>query len=139
MSIFQTSLVSSLGKLAEWGQVRLSPFPLLPGAFLFRPRAPYLFATRRRHCARRAAQDTYKAARQAMKGMGQDSKYFSSTKKGASRCEGQTNRARRPAARAPQRVAARNCWRAPHRCLLHRLGFPSRRLSSSLVARRRGV
>jgi hypothetical protein len=46
MSIFQSSLVSSLGKLAEWGQ------------------------------------DTYKAARQAMKGMGQDSKYFSSTKKG---------------------------------------------------------
>jgi hypothetical protein len=137
MSIFQTSLVSSLGKLAEWGQVRLSS-SLSLGPF-FSVRAAYLFATRRRHCARRAAQDTYKAARQAMKGMGQDSKYFSSTKKGASRGEGQTNRARRPAARAPRRVAARNCWRAPHRCLLHRLGFPSRRLSSSLFARRRGV
>ncbi len=47
MSVFQSSIVSTLGRLAEWGQ------------------------------------DTYKAARQAMKGMGQDSKYFSSTKKGA--------------------------------------------------------
>lgn len=46
MSILQTSMLSTLGKLADWGT------------------------------------DTYKAARNAMKGMGQDSKYFASSKKG---------------------------------------------------------
>jgi hypothetical protein len=46
MSILQTSMLSTLGKLADWGN------------------------------------DTYKAARNAMKGMGQDSKYFASSKKG---------------------------------------------------------
>lgn len=47
MSVFQSSLMSTIGRLAEWGT------------------------------------DTAKSIRRTMKGMGQDSKYFSSSKKGA--------------------------------------------------------
>lgn len=65
MSILQTSIASTFGKLADWGT------------------------------------DTYKAARNAMKGMGQDSKYFASSKKGAS--GGQLG-GRRP--RSPRRGGA---------------------------------